>query len=185
MNTQAGCGQIGESFQRAAADGTIVDKNARWSIMIAIELASLADTEALGRRLGKHLFAGAVVALIGPLGAGKTTLVRAIAEGLDIADPRVVSSPTFVLIQEYDARLPIYHFDAYRLAGVGEFADLGAHEYLEGDGVCLIEWADRVPQAMPPERLEARLIIVGDSARRLELTAHGERYQRLLQLVCV
>ena len=146
----------------------------------SIELLSPSDTESLGRRLGSLLFPGAVIALIGPLGAGKTQLVRAIAEGLDIADSRVVSSPTFVLIQEYGARLPIYHFDVYRLKSEAEFAELGAHEYFEGDGVCLIEWADRVPGLLPKERLEARLTIVGETARRLELTAFGERYQELI-----
>lgn len=145
-----------------------------------VKLETLAHTEAFGNRLGKLLFPGAIVALIGPLGAGKTQLVRAIAEGLDIPDPRVVSSPTFVLIQEYDAPLPIYHFDIYRLHSEAEFAELGAHEYFDGDGVCLIEWADRVPSLLPAERLEARLTIVGETARRLELTAVGERYRALL-----
>src|SRR5471030_2662871 len=105
-----------------------------------ITVADLAGTEAFGRRLGAALFPGAVVALIGPLGAGKTHLVRAVSEGLAIADSRVISSPTFVLIQEYAARLPIYHFDAYRLTGPAELFDLGAHEYFEGKGVCLVEW---------------------------------------------
>jgi tRNA threonylcarbamoyladenosine biosynthesis protein TsaE len=148
--------------------------------MLTVELPTLADTESLGRRLGCYMFAGAVVGLIGPLGAGKTHLVRAITEGLDIADPRIVSSPTFVLIQEYDARLPIYHFDAYRLPSVAAFDELGVQEYFAGDGVCLVEWADRVADAMPPARLEVRFTIVGKSARRVELVAHGERYEPLL-----
>jgi tRNA threonylcarbamoyladenosine biosynthesis protein TsaE len=147
---------------------------------LTIDLPTLAHTEKFGRCLGQLLFPGAVIGLIGPLGAGKTHLVRAIAEGLGIADPRTVSSPTFVLIQEYDARLPIYHFDAYRLAGQVDFADLGAHEYFQGNGVCLVEWADRVPGEMPAERLEARLTVTGDTGRRLELTASGERYGDLL-----
>lgn len=150
---------------------------------LTVELATIADTDAFGRGLATHLFAGAVVGLMGPLGAGKTHLVRAIAQGLKIADPRVVNSPTFVLIQEYDARLPIYHFDAYRLPGVAEFEELGAQEYFAGSGVCLVEWADRVPEAMPAERLDARLTIIGETARRLELAAHGERYERLLAAV--
>src|SRR5579859_5157781 len=107
-----------------------------------IEVDDLAGTMAFGHRLAGLLFPGSVVALVGPLGAGKTHLVRAIALGLDIPDSRLVTSPTFVLIQEYPGRLPIYHFDAYRLAGAAPFADLGVTEYLEGDGVCLIEWAD-------------------------------------------
>src|SRR5271165_5127652 len=105
-----------------------------------LDLLDLAATEAFGRRLGALLFPGAIVALIGPLGAGKTHLTRAVAEGLGVTDSRVVTSPTFVLIQEYDGTLPIYHFDAYRLRGDAEFAELGAHEYFESGGVCLIEW---------------------------------------------
>src|SRR5438270_927073 len=118
---------------------------------VTIDAADQGATGAFGRRLAALLFPGAVVALVGPLGAGKTHLVRAIAEGLGVADGRVVSSPTFVLIQEYDTRLPVYHFDAYRLAGAADFLDLGAHEYFEGRGVCLIEWADRVEAALPAE----------------------------------
>src|ERR1019366_4523858 len=109
---------------------------------IVIDVHSLAETDAFGKRLAARLFPGAFIALIGTLGAGKTYLVRAIAEGLDIANPAVVNSPTFVLIQEYAARLPLYHFDAYRLQSEAEFADLGVHEYFQGDGVCLVEWAD-------------------------------------------
>src|SRR5579871_5751059 len=82
---------------------------------LIIELPDLASTQEFGRRLGALLGPGTVVALIGELGAGKTQLVRAIAEGMGLADSRIVTSPTFVLVQEYAARLPIYHFDAYRL----------------------------------------------------------------------
>jgi tRNA threonylcarbamoyladenosine biosynthesis protein TsaE len=150
---------------------------------LTLELATLDDTEEFGRRLGRRLFAGAVIGLIGSLGAGKTHLVRAVAEGLEIADPRIVNSPTFVLIQEYDARLPIYHFDAYRLPSVAAFEELGAQEYFAGDGVCLVEWADRVQQVMPAERLDVHLTIVGETARRIVLTAHGLRYEPLLAAV--
>jgi tRNA threonylcarbamoyladenosine biosynthesis protein TsaE len=148
--------------------------------MRVLEVASVAETEALGRRLGQLLFPGAVVALVGQLGAGKTQLVRAIAEGLDIPNPDTVSSPTFVLIQEYAARLPIYHFDAYRLHSEAEFAELGVHEYFEGDGVCLIEWADKVRGVLPAEHLEVRLHITGPQARRVELEARGAGYQTVI-----
>src|SRR5205807_8290043 len=134
-----------------------------------------------GRRLAGLLFPGAVVGLVGPLGAGKTHLVRAVAEGLGIADPGAVSSPTFVLIQEYDARLPVYHFDAYRLHGEAEFFDLGAHEYFAGDGVCLVEWADRVPGCLPRERLTVRLEITGETARRAVVEASGGRYDAIVE----
>lgn len=145
-----------------------------------IDITSLAETEMFGRRLAQHLFPGAVIALIGTLGAGKTHLVRAIAIGLEIPNPSIVTSPTFVLIQEYAARLPIYHFDAYRLKNALEFQDLGVHEYFAGDGVCLVEWADRAPSVLPPERLEIRITITGEETRRFDLTAHGPRHGALL-----
>jgi tRNA threonylcarbamoyladenosine biosynthesis protein TsaE len=147
---------------------------------LTIDLPDLEATRRLGQHLGRLLFPGAVVALVGPLGAGKTHLVRAVAEGLDIPDCRVVTSPTFVLIQEYPARLPIYHFDAYRLAGAVPFADLGVHEYLEGDGVCLVEWADRVESCLPAEHLRITLSITGPSSRRAVLEARGPRCEQVL-----
>ena len=145
---------------------------------IVIDVHSLAETDAFGRRLAARLFPGAVVALIGTLGAGKTHLVRAIAEGFDIANAAVVNSPTFVLIQEYDARLPIYHFDAYRLKSEAEFADLGVHEYFASDGVCLVEWADKVPTCLPRERLEIRITIIGEESRRFEIVGIGDSYRQ-------
>ena len=137
---------------------------------VVLDLPDLAATAALGRRIGEQLGPGAVVGLVGTLGAGKTYLTRAIAEGLGVADGRVVTSPTFVLIQEYDGTLPVYHFDVYRLADAGAFLDLGAAEYLEGDGVCLIEWADRVRDWLPEETLWVELEITGPESRRVRLS---------------
>jgi tRNA threonylcarbamoyladenosine biosynthesis protein TsaE len=146
-----------------------------------VDLPDLPATEALGRRLGSLLFPGAVVALIGPLGAGKTHLTRAIAEGLGLADSWVVCSPTFVLIHEYEGRMPIYHFDAYRLLRPEDFNDLGAQEYLESAGVCLIEWGDRVAGCLPLERLEVRLSITGETGRRAEIVGWGVRYEAVIR----
>jgi tRNA threonylcarbamoyladenosine biosynthesis protein TsaE len=142
-----------------------------------LDAPDLAATEALGRRLGALLFPGAVVALVGPLGAGKTHLARALAEGLGVADSRVVTSPTFVLIQEYQGRLPVYHFDAYRLRSEAEFLDLGALEYFDGDGVCLVEWADRVPGCLPKEHLHIVITPTGPTARRFHFEGWGARYE--------
>jgi tRNA threonylcarbamoyladenosine biosynthesis protein TsaE len=141
----------------------------------------LAGTETFGRRLADLLFGGAVVALVGPLGAGKTHLVRAIAQGLGVSDSRLVSSPTFVLIQEYYGRLPIYHFDAYRLKSSGEFVDLGAHEYFEGKGVCMVEWADRVEDVLPQEHLRITMQILGETARRITLEGRGSPYHAMVR----
>jgi tRNA threonylcarbamoyladenosine biosynthesis protein TsaE len=132
---------------------------------------------ALGRRLGRLLFPGAVIGLIGPLGAGKTHFVRAVAEGLEIPDSRVVSSPTFVLIQEYPARLPIYHFDAYRLRNPREFAELGVDEYYNAGGVCLIEWADRVTECLPRERMDVVIEAAGPDSRVFLFQPCGDRHQ--------
>ena len=151
-------------------------------IQTSLHLPDLDATLSLGQAIGRCLFPGAVVALIGPLGAGKTHLVRAIAEGLEVRNPAAVNSPTFVLIQEYAARLPIYHFDAYRLKDELQFLQLGVEEYFGGDGVCLVEWADRVSGAMPPERLDIQIEPIGPTERRVTLTGHGERYHRLVQI---
>lgn len=148
-----------------------------------IDVVNLAGTEAFGRRLGSLLFPGAVLALSGPLGAGKTHLVRAIAEGLAVEDPWLVSSPTYVLIQEYDARLPIYHFDAYRLPSESAFLDLGAAEYFQGQGVCLVEWADRVKGCLPAEHLWIELAVTGPETRRLPIVGYGPAYERLVELL--
>jgi tRNA threonylcarbamoyladenosine biosynthesis protein TsaE len=145
-----------------------------------IDIPDLAATEAFGRLLGERLFPGAVVALVGPLGAGKTHLTRAVAEGLGVSNPAAVNSPTFVLIQEYPARLPIYHFDAYRLSGPREFAELGVDEYFRGDGVCIVEWADKVQSTLPADRLWIEIEIVDEKRRRFHISAFGESYRDLL-----
>jgi tRNA threonylcarbamoyladenosine biosynthesis protein TsaE len=142
--------------------------------------SDLAETECLGRKLGALLFPGAVVALIGQLGAGKTHFVRAVAEGLGVRNPAAVNSPTFVLIQEYSARLPIYHFDAYRLKTSREFADLGVEEYFHGDGVCLIEWADLVMDVLPTERLEIRIEVASETGRQFSFASTDNRHLELI-----
>jgi len=113
------------------------------------------------------------------LGAGKTRLVQAIAAGFDVPRAEVVS-PTYVLCHEYAGRLPLYHFDAYRLRDEDEFLELGPEEYFESAGITLIEWADRVADCLPSERLEIDIEVTGESRRRFELTARGESAGALL-----
>ena len=139
-----------------------------------IEIASEAETVALGAKLAAALRPPAVVSLIGPLGAGKTRLVQAVAEALGVAEE--VTSPTFVLINEYrTGRLPIYHLDAYRLNDEDEFLELGVDEYFAGAGAAgpgfvFIEWGDRFPDCLPPTAVTIRIEPLEAEARRVELT---------------
>jgi tRNA threonylcarbamoyladenosine biosynthesis protein TsaE len=108
------------------------------------------ETKAFGHQLAERLEPGSVVALIGDLGTGKTTLSKYIAEGLGITE--VVTSPTFTIVQEYHSgRLPLYHFDVYRIGDISEMEELGYEEYFFGDGVSLVEWADIIQELLPEE----------------------------------
>jgi tRNA threonylcarbamoyladenosine biosynthesis protein TsaE len=137
-------------------------------------------TAALGAALANALPAGTTVALCGPLGAGKTRLVQAIAEAAGV-DRQNVTSPTFVLIQEYHGRRTIYHIDAYRVRDEDEFESLGVEEYFESDGLVLIEWADRVRRCLPSERVEIHIEVTGPDSRRFEIAALGQRYESLIE----
>jgi tRNA threonylcarbamoyladenosine biosynthesis protein TsaE len=137
------------------------------------------DTARLGAALAMVLTPGSVVGLNGPLGAGKTRLVQALAEALGVPRNECVS-PTFMLINEYRGRLPIYHFDAYRIKDEDEFLELGPDEYFEAAGITLVEWADRVERCLPPERLEIHIEPIGTSQRRFTITARGAKYADLL-----
>jgi len=132
-----------------------------------------AATAALGRRLARRLRRGDCVALIGELGAGKTALVRGLAGGLGLADGRLVSSPSYVLVQEYPADVTVYHLDLYRLADPSaELGDLGLDEML-ADGIALIEWADRAADALPRPRWEIRIDITGADKRTFTVRRVG------------
>lgn len=110
------------------------------------------DTKAFGYELAESLAPGAVLALIGNLGTGKTTLTKYIAEGLGITE--MLTSPTFTIVREYySGRLPLYHFDVYRLESAAELFQIGAEEYFYGNGVCIVEWADQVAEIMPDETM--------------------------------
>ena len=138
-----------------------------------------AQTAALGRALADVLPDGTVVALCGPLGAGKTRLVQALAEACGV-DRRFVTSPSFVLVQEYHGRRVIYHVDAYRLRDPDEFWDLGPDEYFASSGLVLVEWADRVADCLPPDHVVIQVEVTGDRSRRFDLRVQGTRYPGLL-----
>lgn len=143
-------------------------------------LSDLAATQAVGEWLGRALRPGDLIGLSGDLGAGKTTLARAIAAGAGVA-PEDVSSPTFALINTYSGgRLPIHHVDLYRLSSRDELYATGYFDLLEGDGAMLVEWVDRVAGAVPREWLELSLTIALGDERVLEARAHGPRGEALL-----
>ena len=134
---------------------------------------SPAETEQVGEGLARELRPGDVVALSGELGAGKTCLVRGIARGLGVT--QLVSSPTFVLVNQYAGRVPVFHVDAYRMATLGEALDVGFDEHVEGDGVALIEWADRLGPLLPGGMMHVRVEGLGDEPRRISIEIPEER----------
>ena len=136
--------------------------------MPAYRTTSEAATIALGERLARELPARAVVLLIGNLGAGKTTLAKGIVNGLDAAPPEEVSSPTFTLIHEYGGGR-VYHIDLYRLEEPREVETLGLEELFDREAVVLIEWGERFPQFLPPERTEIRLRANDNDEREIEV----------------
>ncbi|MBN2294631.1 MAG: tRNA (adenosine(37)-N6)-threonylcarbamoyltransferase complex ATPase subunit type 1 TsaE [Pirellulales bacterium] len=138
------------------------------------------QTTRLGAALSKSLPNGTTVSLCGTLGAGKTRLVQAIAESSGVA-PKTVVSPTFVLIQEYEGRRPIYHIDAYRLADEDEFLQLGPEEYFDGEGLTLVEWADRVEICMPRNRIEIHIKVTGETTREFQVIAKGRGFEAVME----
>ena len=131
--------------------------------------------------MGKSLDAGDLVALTGELGSGKTCLIQGIAVGLDILNPKQVTSPTFTLINEYQGRVPIYHFDLYRINKLEELFDLGFEEYFYGKGVTLVEWAEKILDWLPPQRLSIYLKILSERQRQIQLSTSQAKFERLFQ----
>jgi tRNA threonylcarbamoyladenosine biosynthesis protein TsaE len=123
----------------------------------------------IGAKLGKKLRAGDVVALIGDLGAGKTVLTKGIAQGLGVKNVRYVNSPTFVIIKEYKGRMPLYHFDLYRLNNASVLDAENFEEYFYGDGVTVVEWADKIRKLLPKRHIEVRLSVAGEGKRKIKI----------------
>ena len=152
--------------------------------VVTIDAASPEETEAFAARLAPLLRASDMLCLRGDLGVGKTTFTRGLVRAL--GSPALVSSPTFTLIHEYHGgRLPIFHLDAYRLRGSGDLADIGFDEYRERGGILVIEWPERIEDALPPERADLYLEEPnGDDPqrRRIRVVASGERWEELAAL---
>lgn len=127
------------------------------------------ETERVGERLGRRLVPGDVVALSGELGAGKTCFIRGLARGLGVT--LGVSSPTFVIVNQYTGRMPVFHIDAYRTESLTELLDIGFDEYVSGDSVTVIEWADKLEPLLPPGAIRVRISGLGDEPRMIWVDA--------------
>jgi tRNA threonylcarbamoyladenosine biosynthesis protein TsaE len=130
---------------------------------------SAEETRQLGEGLGRRLVRGDVVAFIGDLGSGKTTMIQGVCRGLGVSE--VVNSPTFTIVNEYRGRIPVYHLDCYRLDGIEDLIGLGYEEYVFGDGACLIEWAEKAQDLLPRTRIEVRLTRADENSRTIIITA--------------
>ncbi len=139
------------------------------------------ETKKLAERLAGFLFAGSLITLTGQFGAGKTTFTQGLGKGLNIE--KNITSPTFTLLKIYQGDLPLYHIDAYRLEGLSQ--DLGFEDYIESDGVCVIEWSQFISDLLPEDRINIEINILEDDNRELLITASGEKYERILDKLCI
>ena len=130
---------------------------------------SVESTIKMGERLAKKMKKGGCVALIGDLGAGKTVFTKGIAKGLGVKNSRYVNSPTFVIIKEYKGKIPLYHFDLYRLNKSSVLDAENFEEYFYGDGITVIEWADKISKLLPKKYTEVRLSVLSEDSRKIEI----------------
>ena len=147
--------------------------------MNCINVSNKKELEKIAEKLGELVGSGDVICMVGELGAGKTTFIQAFAVGLGVED--YVTSPTFVLINEYDGRIPLYHFDVYRINHISEMEDLGYEEYFYGDGVCAIEWADLIEDILPHNHLRVEIRITGTKTRQICFAGTNDYYDGMIK----
>ncbi|HZK37595.1 MAG TPA: tRNA (adenosine(37)-N6)-threonylcarbamoyltransferase complex ATPase subunit type 1 TsaE [Clostridia bacterium] len=147
--------------------------------MNCIDILNQKELEKIAEKLGKLVNSGDIICMVGDLGAGKTTFIQALAVGLGVED--CVTSPTFVLINEYDGRIPLYHFDVYRINHISEMEDLGYEEYFYGDGVCAIEWADLIEDILPHNHLRVEIRITGTKTRQICFAGTNDYYDGMIK----
>jgi tRNA threonylcarbamoyladenosine biosynthesis protein TsaE len=149
------------------------------------QTSSPEQTQSLAERLGRLLQPGDVVALVGELGSGKTLFSQGLARGLEVPETFYITSPTFPIINEYPGRIPFYHLDLYRVDSAAEFTELGIEEILYGQGTVAIEWAERLGENLPEERLEVHLAFNDETGRSLTFHAFGVNAKKLLDTLVV
>jgi tRNA threonylcarbamoyladenosine biosynthesis protein TsaE len=149
-------------------------------MMFSVITSSPEQTWRIGEMLGARLGPGDTVCLYGDLGAGKTSFSYGIALGLEVKE-QYITSPTFTFVNEYEGRVPFYHIDLYRLKDPEELENIGFEEYIDSDGVTVIEWAERAEDELPEERLSVYLNYVNESSREIGFLAEGERYLKLVE----
>lgn len=147
--------------------------------MKCVNITNQKELEKIAEKLGKLVNSSDIICLVGDLGAGKTTFTQALATGLDVED--YVTSPTFILINEYEGRIPLYHFDIYRVNDISEMEDLGYEEYFYGDGVCVIEWADLIKNILPYNYLWIEIKITGEESRQICFTGTNDYYGKIIK----
>ena len=137
------------------------------------------ETEQLGLKIGKLLRGGELIAMTGDLGAGKTTLSKALARGLEIDD--YITSPTFTIVNEYSGRVKLFHFDVYRIADIEEMYDLGYEEYFYSDGVCIVEWSNLISEILPENRINLDITYLDENKREITISGTGEKFDSLVK----
>ena len=146
--------------------------------MVKIYLENEEQTREIGAKLGKLLTPKSVICLVGDLGAGKTTMTQSLAQSLEVDD--YITSPTFTIVNEYEGKMPLYHFDVYRIGSSDEMYDIGFDEYINGDGVCIIEWANLIEDILPDEYLYIEMNYK-EIGREMILTPKGEKYEEIVK----
>lgn len=149
--------------------------------MFILKTENAAETKALGEKIGRKLGGGEVIALSGDLGAGKTCFTQGLALGLGVDSREYVTSPSFALVKEYRGRAPLYHIDLFRILGHKEAEELGYEECFYGEGVTVVEWAEKARSLLPEEYLGIELISLGKNQRQINLHPLGQRYREILK----
>lgn len=146
--------------------------------MVKIYLENEEKTREIGSKLGELLTPKSVICLIGDLGAGKTTMTQSLARALGVDD--YITSPTFTIVNEYEGKMPLYHFDVYRIGSSEEMYDIGFDEYIDGEGVCIIEWANLIEDILPDEYLYIEMNYK-ETGREMILTPKGDKYEEIVK----